>query len=333
MLVSVEIINQLRPFVVFIGLIGNVLSFLVFSRKKFSKNSISIYGRALAITDSFIVYIFVRDVTFYLFDIRLETESTTACKFIYFLRLSVSSSSAWILGVFSFDKMIFALAIQKCNLIKNKKFQYGSLVAIIAFHSLLYSALSIPIELESVSLDSNNNNNNASTSVGLVNCHLKSVPFLKVINVIYLVEGNFLPLCLMLVCTVVIIRCLVKSRQNLEKIVNKEMKKRRAKEAKFAVNSIILNVLFAILVMPLSLLYLIPIDDVETYKLIFKICILSFYLNYSIGFFTYLVSNSIFRQELADMLRFGRKRKGFVSQYMTLRQRAVVKQRLRSKSI
>jgi len=40
-----------------IGLVGNLLSFLVYSRKAFKKNSINIYCRALAIVDSLIIAI------------------------------------------------------------------------------------------------------------------------------------------------------------------------------------------------------------------------------------------------------------------------------------
>ena len=84
--------------VIIIGLVGNFISFILFSRSpSFRKNSISIYSRALAIFDSFIIYQAI--VNFYLIldNYYIGMYSDLTCKLIYYILYAFGSIPGWIL--------------------------------------------------------------------------------------------------------------------------------------------------------------------------------------------------------------------------------------------
>jgi hypothetical protein len=63
------------------GVIGNIISFIVFSRKPFLKNPVSIYCRALAIFDMFIIYSGVLDFYVILYHAFIST-TTIQMRFV-----------------------------------------------------------------------------------------------------------------------------------------------------------------------------------------------------------------------------------------------------------
>ena len=73
-----------RIAVITIGLIGNLITFIVFSRPVFSKNSISTYCRALAIFDCFSIYELVADVGLVSFNYFVPQKSDIGCKLYYY---------------------------------------------------------------------------------------------------------------------------------------------------------------------------------------------------------------------------------------------------------
>ena len=134
-------------------------------------------------------------------------------------------------------------------------------------------------------------------------CNLKSLFFYQTIYIVNLIEAFFLPFALMLTSSVLTIRALYKTRKRIEAHENRENKSRRAKDTKFAISSIVLNLLFILLTTPTEFTYLITIPDRATSVLTSYICILFFNVNFSKSFFVYLVSNSIFRKEFIGFVK------------------------------
>jgi hypothetical protein len=134
-------------------------------------------------------------------------------------------------------------------------------------------------------------------------CALQNIPNFQYINVFDLLDADFVPFLLLMITTSVTVRCLFKSRNNLEATQQRSLRERRAKDVKFAINSIALNVLAVTFNTPLSISFLITIPDASVYTLFFSICVFFYTVNYSILFFVNLAFNSIFRNELFLMLR------------------------------
>jgi uncharacterized membrane protein len=176
-------------------------------------------------------------------------------------------------------------------------------VAIICFFAianvLIYLSLPVMLELEEIKFG----------NVSFTWCNGKNYPLYKIMGYVYLLEANICPFLLMMVSTTVTIRCLMSSRKNLQKISNRDDKKRREKDAKFALNSVVLNISFVTLQVPLVIAYILPINDLATFQVVFDICFFLFCLNYSIGFVIFMLSNSIFRNEFLQMICLGKSNK------------------------
>ena len=82
---------ECRIAVISIGLIGNILTFIVFSRPVFEKNSIGTYCRALAVFESLTVYQLVADIIFVFYKDFIPQSSDLGCKVVnYFGMLNGS---------------------------------------------------------------------------------------------------------------------------------------------------------------------------------------------------------------------------------------------------
>jgi hypothetical protein len=103
---AINVIGMAKIPIIAVGLVGNFLSFLVFSRKTFRNYSIGVYCRALAIADSFILYRLVFDLFNYLNNTTLSYQSDFLCKLNGYMQIGLSPISIWVLVAFSVDKMI-----------------------------------------------------------------------------------------------------------------------------------------------------------------------------------------------------------------------------------
>ena len=108
MLTQYEIfMKSFRCLLITSGVAGNLLSFLVFSRSRtFKNNSISTYGKALAIADMFILFDLAYELSLLTLDSHLPSQSDLACKLFYYFSIAFTSIPGWILAVFSVDKLL-----------------------------------------------------------------------------------------------------------------------------------------------------------------------------------------------------------------------------------
>ena len=130
-----NIINIITESVVIIGLIGNILTFIVFARRKFRNNSISINFRALAIFDSFIVLEAV--INFYLifYKYYIAQYFDTVCKLVSYISYTFGSIPGWILIALSIEKLLSMKKVT--NTMKRPFNHYAIVFGILIFNILL----------------------------------------------------------------------------------------------------------------------------------------------------------------------------------------------------
>ena len=273
----------------FLGVIGNIISFLVFSRKTFRKNSISIYCRALAIFDMYIVLSIITDFYNILYNYYIPNYSDAVCKILSYAYHAFGPIPAWILVAFSIEK---AISLKKVKHAMNKPIlHYLTVIGIVLFNFLLYIAFPIFVKLSPLQIN----------SMTLYVCDPYNVSFGLVFNFVFLIEGSGLPFLIMLFSSVIMIKILRDSRHHVE-IVSSVDEKRKSRDRKFAVTSITFNVLFIVLKMPILVVTLIGYNFVSTY--VYYIALALYFLNYSISFLVHFATNSLFRRELFILLRF-----------------------------
>ena len=278
--------TKLQIAIITIGLFGNILTFIIFSRPAFKKNSISIYCRALTIIDCFTIYELASDIGLVFFDYLIYIMSEMGCKLNFFVHLSIGSISAWVLIAFSIDKVLSMK--NRAKFIKKRSFQYAVISVIVLIHLIAYI---VPIYMVSVTI-----------SMTKMLCFLQS--FGDVILLVALIEGSLIPFIIMISSSIISIRLIRNSTRTIRNHVNEsDIVSRTTRDFKYAITSISFNILFVVLKMPILLVAVLScfIPDIS----LTVICIsnILYFINFSCGFLVHFASNSIFRRELFVLLR------------------------------
>ena len=299
LLITVSITNAEIIF----GLIGNVLAFLVFSRKAFAKSSINIYCRALAISDCFMIAYTVFTVGSQYVTTYSVNKYTIACKIMYFFITTLSPISGWILVAFLIDQAICVTNTQRFKFTKTRNFQIGLIAFLTVFHIGAYIGVPILIEVKYVRVVMYGFNVTAQT------CALSNIPNIRIFLLIYLIESNFVPFAIMVLTTIYIIVKLRESDRRLSSFSSQSVislktvsRSKKTKQKKYAMNSIALSFLFITLTSPLVFELIFPSGDFVYDTFTYRICTIFFYMNYCSHFFTHLIVNSVFRRELLMMV-------------------------------
>lgn len=286
-----NIMYSIQIAVILMGLTGNLVSFLVFSRPTFAKNSISTYCRALAIFESFTIVELFTNFYLILYNYFIGMYSNSLCKAFYYVLIGFASIPGWILIAFSFDKL---LSLRKAKTVMKKRFvQYSIITGIVLCNLLLYIEIPIFLELTPVQF----------YGVTILMCDTSTLAFSQALRVMFMVESSILPFIIMLALSIATIRLIRNSRRT----VNTSRACRKNRDLKFAVTSLVFNFLFIFLKLPMVVIYLVGLDQFDDY--FFQVAILLYFVNYSISFFVHFVSNSLYRRELFVLIGLRRARR------------------------
>ena len=290
----VSFVYTTRIVVNLLGIIGNIISFIVFCRPVFRKNSISVYCCALAIFDCFTLNQLIMEIC-HLFDYFPPEHSDIICKMYFYITIGFSGIPAWILVAFSIDKILGMKNSNRFKFFKKRSFQFGIIAFFVIANILIFSE--ILLYLKRVRQFPNN-------SIDLM-CDLTYMPYIIIVVGLYLLEATLIPFVIMFCSSVFIVRLLVQSRRRVIGDGNTaSVQNRKGKEFKFAVTSLTFNCFFIILKMPLALYYILHIAGLKIPSYYFlNIASLLFFINSSISFLVHFISNSIFRRQLVIILR------------------------------
>lgn len=306
-LITVSITNA----EIILGLIGNLLSFIVFSRKPFAKSSINIYCRAIAVFDSFGVVYVIFTMGSWITQAYPMNKYTINCKLTYLFVSTISPISGWIVVAFSIDQLInVSNNIQRLLFIRKRSFQLGVVAFLALFHLAIYLIIPISLEIKNVTMVI------AGFNITSPTCALTNIPFFPTLGTIYLVESSIIPFFIMIITTVCIIRKLKLSTHRLSMLNTSaaHSSSKRVKQRKFALNSVALSVIFVSFTSPIVVQLISPsTGDFIKDAFLYRLFSIFFYLNYSIHFLTHYAVNSIFRREFLNLFR----RVGFKQEYLT----------------
>jgi hypothetical protein len=279
-----------RIAVITIGLVGNLITFIVFSRPVFAKNSISTYCRALAVFESLTVYQLVADIIFVFYKDSIPRSSDLGCKLINYFILATGSIPGWILITFSIDKVLSMK--NKVLFIKKRSFQYAVISGIVIFHLLLY--IEVPIFLTRV----------FEANTTRVRCDVLTLPYGNIIYFVHFIEGSLIPFVIMLCSSIISIRMIRTSAKNIRNESN--ILNRRTRDFKYAITSISFNVMFVVLKSPFVIVIFLQSYISNINLVTIHVPYLFYFINYSSSFFVHLASNSIFRREILLLFRLRR---------------------------
>ena len=281
--------NTISAITVGIGFIGHIITIIVFLRKPFRSNSISTYCISLAIVECLSLFRFAQNIGIIAFNISsLNDLSEETCKwFTYFLTI-LGSNQPCIMVVFSIDKLS-SMQTSSIPILKKKWFQLSIVAGIVLFNAVTYIHFLILLKRR-------------EAAPGRFVCDLSYMNSFTIIMYQVLIETFILPSIVMIITSVLIIRQLYKSRNSIERVGNVS-KDRRSRDAKYAITSVTLNIMFMIFKLPYLVFY-----TLNAYLLYYNVYFynISAYLHYfyvSSSFFVHLATNSLFRKELLLLLR------------------------------
>ena len=285
-------IYLIQAIIIGIGFIGNIISIIVFSRKKFRTNSISTYCISLAICESLSISEFIVDIIRVGLNVDPINQNDVNCKIIISIPTIITQIQACILVAFSVDKL---LSMKSVQIIKKRWFQFSIVGSIVLFNVLIYIYLPILLTRRKM-------------YPGVYICDITTIGLFtfKLFMIVNLLESCFVPFIIMSITSTLTIRLLIKSRNSVERINGKAMKERRSKDKKYAISSITFNIMFIVLKLPILVFFILS-AFYSYYDLYFyHVTFLLHFLNVSSSFFVHFATNSLFRREFKIVfLRFG----------------------------
>ena len=305
-----------RPFALvclFIGSIGNSLSFIVFTQKQLRTHSTFRYLAYLSIVDLIVLYlglgnIIIRD--YFLFDLR--GYHLLLCKFHTFLTYVTTQLSSWILTIVSIDRAIACTVVQLnkrvCRPRSADRIFLFMCIAVCAInsHILLFMGSKRPMA-------TSNNASQPSYKDVIICTHNTSklyfTFFEKPYNIIDLLSYVLIPFIIMTVCAgIIAYRLFFSLRQTATTQLAIKGKTRRgtrrAKQISYML--LILNLVFVILLTPVVLGQIFQdLNQEHRYRLYNSITLLMSYSNHALNFVLYGIASPQFRLTLRQLLGFG----------------------------
>ena len=282
------------PAIILLGTIGNILSFIVFSRKKFKNTIFETYFRLLTITDTVTMLyptgVFLKQ-KFPAF-IGPDLDIFGCIVFNYFT-YTFPAISAWLLTLITFDRMVsivFPTYLKSFR--KNIKYHYFFCCLATLSSMAAYSPVLIYFQFNTYT----NFDNQTNQTITYNQCNYQ--PEADVLPWIDLFFANVVPALIMLILNIATIGTLFKSRCRSSIGLTK-------RDIRFAFTCFALNFFFFFLLIISEIYYLsfpfattVYIDESEFWR---KVTTSIYSVNFSIIFYVNLIINSMFQEEILNM--------------------------------
>jgi hypothetical protein len=279
------------PLVFLIGLFGNIVSLLIYSKKRFQNTFFNVYFRFLNIVYLCSLSYIIIDFLNYQFGSNLETISVYSCKIVYYYFYILAPNGSWILVVVSLNSMLSVLYPTKFKSFRtNKRIQLAICIFLLVFNIFYY--IEVPVLQKFIQEESFDKETNLTHMDS--NCESN--------NIIYwmdLANSTCVPSILMILFTTMTLTHLFKSRFKISK-----------RDIKFALFCILLNISFLMFNLPIILYGLFNnylIMDEELSNLLYVVTVLPYYVKFTDVFYISLIVNISFRKEFIKILKFIKK--------------------------
>ena len=277
------------PFLFFVlGLFGNLISFILFTRKKFYKlSALKVYACLTVINSVKIFFLIVQIYT------EQVIKSNIQCAILSYFNSCTTCISSWFLAVISFDKYFTINFSRSSRLNCIQNVAIGLVIGLAMTYFLPYALLLI--KLETVSLNNSH----------LVLCQLPNHFFLG-----ELIISVVLPFFLMLTFSSMLIHRIVRTRITVRRF--RRNQNYLKKDIKFGITTVFLNISYICLNLPFYVTLVLGGENIQVTHTANLLNIITFdlhVLSFCLSFLVFFISNSIFRQEFFKVFFCKNKRK------------------------
>lgn len=272
---------------IFLGVSGNLIGFIIFSRKTLSKFPTRNIYRFMAILDTIYLLSQIAQDTSINFGYDFRIVSDLICKLYRYYNFALAPISFWLSVYISIERFI-SIKYRNVQFIKNRNFQTAIILVISLYNLFFYSPMLVFLNL----IENVVNGTNSTQQIEKT-CDYKIPIYLTVISTMDLINIVILPFFIMTIMSILLIHTIIMSRLKILNLSLEQDRIKLAKDIKFGITSIILNITFFFLNLPICLANYMEMDN-NTYTLIVAV----FYVNYFINFYILAFFNSVFRKEL-----------------------------------
>ena len=290
--------------IIVVGLVANIISFIVIIKSNLKESSVGVYLSALSVFDSiYLTMTALFHVPSYGFDVNLVEGNKIFCKAYYIIIFVCGLSSAWIIMVMTCERCF--IVTNPYSFMSNKTLRKRAVVIITAIFvistimyihiSLTYDSIPVPkiIDLSTCKILEYRN----------VCVYAPEYQYFgsEIFSWMHLAAYSALPTVIILTCNVVIIAFVIKSKKN-KRIQTSKSGKSDASN-KMTTMLLINSIFFLITTLPITIFYYWFINSISDFnKLPWTILLDINLLNYSCNFFIYLLSGKKFRDEAIKLL-------------------------------
>ena len=267
----------LRILILAIGLIGNLIGIIIFSRKSFRKKIKSCLLYILVASNNMIYLVFRILVDLLInFEIKLRTLSNTSCKLIRYLDFVIGPISSWLLVFISIEKFISIKYPSRKHILRSTKNQIAFFICILIYNSVFYLPVYFYYDLFTV---------NNSTYCALIGDHQGLI-----VNTMNFINKIVLPEFLMVLSSILLIYFVYQSRNTTNRSF--------VKDKRMVISLVVLNLNYIIFSLPLTIAYY---SNSSPFIITFTFYL--FYSNYAVNFYNLLITNSLFRKTFFELIR------------------------------
>lgn len=291
--------------VLVIGILGNTIGFLVFLNikvKEFKNRNIYIF---LTISDTIFLLQIIFKYLEFSFKIHVTDASSLSCKIYSYFVCSLSPISPFLLINISIERLISITYPSKGFILCQTKVQFIFILSIIVFNLILY----VPVPFFTDNVLSGNK----------TKCQYNNHIAQDILANIDLANLIIIPFVVMLMCTVLLILTLYRSRRRISSTRPIKEMKNFKKDLQFTISTISLNVIYLILNLPSLCLYILLFFryDFSDSSVVSKLVLYLFYLGYAVNFYIILCTNSIVRKKFLKLFRLNKSLNSRVSNTLT----------------
>jgi hypothetical protein len=273
-----------------LGVVGNILIILVYSRKNYKKYSSILWLQFLAMADGFAVFMTLPYI-FSGFQINLFEYSSFTCKIFYFYQYFSPAVSSWFLFIVNIERYT-SIKHRNKKVFSNKLFIAFVLVFIFVWNFFVYFPNFLFFKIKLMNVTENASDENAQQSF----CEQNNPYTINVLPYVDLLNSTLIPFLIMLICTILIIRLIVRQRKKLNK--NRNEVKRYKRDVQFSITIFLMNIFYFLLNMPFCIFNLLNSFEINFW---FILIIIIYNLQFIFQFFVSVLLNRNFRRELSNL--------------------------------
>jgi hypothetical protein len=268
------------------GIVGNILGFKVMQRPKMLEIGPRNTYKYLFISDSiFLVQIIVTYLQ-YSFAIDPTIYSKVICKLWWYLNYSLATQSPMLLVYISIDRYLSIKRPALRFLMRKGNNQFIYFIFVFMFNLVYY----LPVVYNYRLIETNST----------FSCNFNDQYSTELISYMDLANRVILPSILILTFSIFLSIEVIKSRSRILSNFLKEENEFFFKNISLAISSIILDIIYLVLEIPISIYVFLPnFTQSNGYILSYYL----FYLSYAINFYILFISNSLFRTEFILYLK------------------------------